>query len=290
MALLAWREQRSIRRCVVRIISEGDEPVNTDSVVLRHQSALASLLSISFIVYSSSLILHYSIYPINSVCFIYHLCPGSPRPAISTLSCRSLSIPRFPPSCTSRTARGAIPSPAWVRSSRSFCIACLLFRFFLLLCAVYRRSALLCRGPSSDYPFSLLNALGTVLNRTHRSCYIYTCPPPLVRLVQHVPLPPVCVPPPSGKQSPLGWERVTAERDRPGATLQVRGRLTVRCDGPLRRATDLGVRCWVLVMSLGQSGRDNNRTPLWRLHNTPRAGNHKCGRPSFSTVQFHVIQ
>jgi hypothetical protein len=95
-------------------------------------------------------------------------------------------------------------------------------------------------APQAITPFSLLNALGTVLNRTHRSCYIYTCPPPVVRLVQHVPLPPVCVPPPSGKQSPLGWERVTAERDRPGATLQVRGRLTVRCDGPLRRATDLG--------------------------------------------------
>jgi hypothetical protein len=136
---LSWRSLHGGRRevfggvwCVLS--QEGDEPVNRDSVVLRHQSALASLLSISFIVYSSSLILHYSIYPINSVCFIYHLCPGSPRPAISTLSCRSLSIPRFPPSCTSRTARGAIPSPAWVRAFLLHCA-----RSFSLLLAALRR-------------------------------------------------------------------------------------------------------------------------------------------------------
>jgi hypothetical protein len=136
--------------------------------------------------------------------------------------------PTFPPQLSLSHSPRCYPLPC-VGSGVSFLFALrAFFRFFLLLCAVYRRFALLCRGPSSDYPFSLLNALGTVLNRTHRSCYIYTCPPPVVRLVQHVPLPPVCVPPPSGKQSPLGWERVTAERDRPGATLQVRGRLTVR--------------------------------------------------------------
>jgi hypothetical protein len=105
-------------------------------------------------------------------------------------------------------------------------------------------------GPpsSAEAPQAITPFLSSMLSgqcwtaRTARATYcIYcTCPPPVVRLVQHVPLPPVCVPPPIGKQSPLGWERVTAERDRPGATLQVRGRLTVRCDGSWRK----GVGCW----------------------------------------------